>query len=220
MPAISKELETILKKYGEGKDAVWDCHGKWIAYHAALERIARKAGVKFDAPQVLEASGGDKCVALCVTGHMDNSTEWSIGEASPLNYRTSERQAAYPYAMAEKRGKDRVIPKLIGLHGMVYSEEEADDFKEGKPKSNGNGERFGGPLTLTDLKRRLRQMSGEIANCNTMEDLDLIEQGYAEEISQCQRDLPGWYEGTEEHPRGLQATLEEKRESLNVLGAG
>ena len=31
--------------------------------------------------------------------------------------------------MAEKRAKDRVILKLIGLHGEVYSEEEAEEFK-------------------------------------------------------------------------------------------
>src|SRR3954451_5869163 len=31
--------------------------------------------------------------------------------------------------MAEKRAKDRVILKLVGLHGLLYSEEEADEFK-------------------------------------------------------------------------------------------
>src|SRR3954469_9473986 len=28
-----------------------------------------------------------------------------------------------------KRAKDRVILKLVGLHGLLYSEEEADEFK-------------------------------------------------------------------------------------------
>ena len=37
--------------------------------------------------------------------------------------------------MAEKRAKDRVILKLVGLHGHVYSEEEADDFKKARPVS-------------------------------------------------------------------------------------
>ena len=32
--------------------------------------------------------------------------------------------------MAEKRAKDRVILKLIGIAGDVYSEEEADEFKK------------------------------------------------------------------------------------------
>jgi transcription initiation factor IIF auxiliary subunit len=37
--------------------------------------------------------------------------------------------------MAEKRAKDRVILKLVGLHGDVYSEEEADDFKDTQKKT-------------------------------------------------------------------------------------
>jgi hypothetical protein len=51
--------------------------------------------------------------------------EWSIGEAViGQSYQVSGKQAAiFPYAMAEKRGKDRVILKLAGLTG-VYSEEE------------------------------------------------------------------------------------------------
>ena len=50
---------------------------------------------------------------------------WSIGEVAPNNCKN-----AYPFAMAEKRAKDRVILKLAGLHGYVYSEDEAEDFKE------------------------------------------------------------------------------------------
>ena len=46
-----------------------------------------------------------------------------------VNYRVSGRQAAYVYALAEKRAKDRVILKLVGLHGLPSSEEEADEFK-------------------------------------------------------------------------------------------
>jgi hypothetical protein len=65
---------------------------------------------------------------------MGDRVEWSIGEALiGVNYRVSGKQAAYVYAMAEKRAKDRVILKLIELHGYVYSEEEADEFKQGRP---------------------------------------------------------------------------------------
>jgi hypothetical protein len=35
--------------------------------------------------------------------------------------------------MAEKRAIDRVALKLLGLHGEVYSEEEADEIKASKP---------------------------------------------------------------------------------------
>jgi cytochrome c2 len=65
-----------------------------------------------------------------VTGAIGDKSEWSIGEACiNVNYKVSGKQAAYVYAMAEKRAKDRVILKLAGLHG-VYSEDEADDFKQ------------------------------------------------------------------------------------------
>lgn len=69
-----------------------------------------------------------KEVAMCVVGHMGDRTEWATGEAAPYNNKNN-----YPFAMAEKRAKDRVILKLVGLHGDVYSEEEADELKEGKP---------------------------------------------------------------------------------------
>jgi len=208
MPTISPELKTILEKYGETSDAVWDCHGTWICRHAPLERIARKAKITFDPPQVIQADGLNACAAMVVFGHLGEISEWSIGEAAPANNRNS-----YPFAMAEKRAKDRVILKLIGLHGMVYSEIEADDFRP-EPTSK-SGEKFGGPLTVTELKRRTRQLSGEIADCLTTEDLDLIEAGYEAEIEQLQRDLPDWFFGSVDHPRGLQVTLEEARDRVS-----
>lgn len=129
---IDPKLVEILQKYGErAEDALWDCHGTWVAYHSAVERIAAKAGVKFSAPQIVEASTAAKTVAIVVTGTMDDKSEWSFGEAAPSNNKN-----AYPYAMAEKRAKDRVTLKLIGLHGLVYSEEEADDFKPASAPAN------------------------------------------------------------------------------------
>lgn len=127
---MAKPLDPTLKKiiadYGvDPKDALWDCHGTWVIYHRHLEIIAAKAGITFDPPLAMEANGREKCVALCVTGRMGDRQEWSVGESSPSNNKNS-----YPYAMAEKRAKDRVIIKLIGLSGFVYSEEEADDFRQ------------------------------------------------------------------------------------------
>lgn len=133
-------IAQTLKDHGFGPDAAWDCHGTWVVYHKVLEQIAAKAGITFDAPIVLEAKGDAKCVALCVKGEILGEavgiarkvrSEWSIGEAAPGNNKNN-----YPYAMAEKRAKDRVILKLIGLHGLAYSEDEADDFKESAPKPN------------------------------------------------------------------------------------
>jgi hypothetical protein len=121
-------LVEILSKYGvDPRDALWDCHGTWVCYHKYVEQIAARAGIEFYPPQIIEASSKDKVAVVCVTGSMGERREWSFGEASPGNNKNS-----YPFAMAEKRAKDRVALKLVGLHGLVYSEEEADDFKAPK----------------------------------------------------------------------------------------
>jgi hypothetical protein len=122
---LDPRLLEILTTYGERpEDALWDCHGTWVAYHKAIERIAAKAGITFDMPTIIEANSASKIVAIAARGVMGERSEWSFGEAAPANNKN-----AYPYAMAEKRAKDRVVLKLVGLHGLVYSEEESDDFK-------------------------------------------------------------------------------------------
>lgn len=125
---LDPKIVEALKKHGFGPESAWDCHGTWVIYHRVLEQIAAKAGIKFEAPLVLEADGANKVAAICVTGRMGDASEWSIGEAAPGNNKN-----AYPFAMAEKRAKDRVVLKLIGIHGLAYSEDEADDFKAAAP---------------------------------------------------------------------------------------
>lgn len=128
---LDKRLREILEKYHDDpRSALWDCHGTWVIYHKDVELMAAKAGIEFDAPQILEANGPAKCVALAVTASFEGRRDWSIGEAAPGNNKN-----AYPYAMAEKRARDRVALKLLGLAGFIYSEEESDDFKQQhKPK--------------------------------------------------------------------------------------
>ena len=128
MAKLPDSIRQIGEKFGLKSADMWDCHGTWVAYHRALERIAAEQKISFQPPTVLEAEGPR--VAICVFGSLGDQTEWSIGEAAPGNNKN-----AYPWAMAEKRAKDRVILKLLGLHGLVYSEEEADDFKPGKPEA-------------------------------------------------------------------------------------
>ena len=108
--------------------AVWNCRGTPVVLHKALERIAHKKGIRFDPPMVIETSAEQNIAVMCVTGYLGECSEWSIGESTPRNTTNN-----YPFAMAEKRAKDRVILKLIGVAGFVYSEEEADEFKDSKP---------------------------------------------------------------------------------------
>ena len=127
---IPSNLREALKTISEPEDRALWLHkqsGKLIIKHYALERIATEKGVKFDPPLVIESDIANKGIAVSVTAHLEEKTEWSIGEAAPYN-----NVMNYPYAMAEKRAKDRVILKLLDVHGQVYSQEEADDFDDNR----------------------------------------------------------------------------------------
>ena len=120
-----ENVTKALKENGLNKDSLWDCHGTWVLKHSACETIAANRGITFDEPLIIE-SDADKSIAIVmVKGYLGDKFEWTFGEATPKNSKNS-----YPYAMAEKRAKDRIILKLIGLHGDVYSEDEADVFKD------------------------------------------------------------------------------------------
>lgn len=124
MKKLPEKLEEVLKEVKlTVASSTWDCHGTPVVLHKACEKIAAHKGIVFDEPKIIESSVKEKYAVLLVTGHMKDASEWSIGEASPYNNKN-----AYPFAMAEKRAKDRVILKLVGLHGDVYSQDEADEF--------------------------------------------------------------------------------------------
>lgn len=176
---LDPRLVEILKQYGENaEDAMWDCHGVWVVYHKAIERIAAKAGVTFEMPEIVEARTADKTVAIVVRGFMGDRSEWSFGEAAPSNNKN-----AYPYAMAEKRGKDRVVLKLVGLHGLAYSEEESDDFK---PEITPNTVTGPAIKSSAQLKRDgnwdklMMELSLDFGDCHTRLALEKIKKHYRE----------------------------------------
>ena len=168
---LPARLQEILKDVGlTERQAVWDCHGTPVVLHKALEKVAAHYNVVFDQPQIIACDVAAKEAVICVTGHMAEATEWSIGEAAPYNNKNS-----YPFAMAEKRAKDRVILKLVGLHGDVYSEEEADDFKAAKPKE-------ATPSMTLNLEDRVDAMLTFYENC-TQEQFDKAESKYTKIIN-------------------------------------
>jgi hypothetical protein len=126
MPAVDLRIREVLEGYDEPVGGnVWFVQGQAVLYHKTCERIAAKAGITFQEPTILRAER-DEAVIL-VRGMLGDRWDWDIGEALVnVNYRISGRQAAYVYAMALKRARDRLILKLIGLHGLLYSESELD----------------------------------------------------------------------------------------------
>ena len=143
MAQLNEKLKKLLSEVGEKVDmsddknsAVWSLpqnKNVLIIKHKALEKISAHLGMWFDPPDVLENNTDKNIVSMCVRGYIDDgkgkNSAWSIGEVSPKNNTNK-----YPYATAEKRAIDRVILKLLGVHGDMYSEEEAEDFKTNNAK--------------------------------------------------------------------------------------
>ena len=138
---------------------------KWIITHDACEKIAVTEGIIFDKPipnynipttitengekvqkitkwgtQTWKPAWAGTCqqttgaVSLIITGYKQDNPDykiWTYGEADASNCTST-----YYGAMAEKRGKDRIILMLINAYEQgIYSDVEADDFvkKEKKP---------------------------------------------------------------------------------------
>ncbi|MCB8822728.1 trna delta -isopentenylpyrophosphate transferase [Microvirga rosea] len=178
MNSTDKKIAEVLAKFGEPMAGnVWRVQGTAVIYHKALERIAAQAAIQFEPPTIVRAER-DEAVIL-VTGRMGERLEWSIGEALVgTNYRVSGKQAAYVYAMAEKRAKDRVILKLIELHGLVYSEEEADEFKNSRPlppEQQVEGEKTVVEIVAPDnqVEAELKQKISKAKTINAVTDLML-----------------------------------------------
>ena len=116
--------DDLIKTYNLSKDDFWTHKqsGNLIITHKACEKIARQEKIVFDMPKILSSENNN--VAILCSATWGDTTEWSIGEASP---KTSFN--IYYYAMAEKRVKDRLILKLIGVYGDIYSEDESDEFR-------------------------------------------------------------------------------------------
>ena len=121
-------MKDLAKKYNLTKDDYWkeSRSGKYIITHDACQKIGDMEGIIFGPPQILNSE--QNFVRMVISAKKGEVLMWSIGEADTKNCKN-----LYFGAMAEKRGKDRVILKLINAYEYgIYSDVEADDFK--KPK--------------------------------------------------------------------------------------
>jgi hypothetical protein len=124
-PYPEKVTNALIEIGLKSEDCLWDCHGTWVLKHYACERLAAHNGITWNDPELIENDSDAGKVVIKLWGHLNDKSEFTFGEATPKNSKN-----AYPYAMAEKRAKDRIILKLIGFHGEIYSEDEAEDFEE------------------------------------------------------------------------------------------
>ena len=127
--SIDSHTAEILRNFNlDPKECLWDCHGTWVLLHKWVVVIGQRAGIKLDPPQIVNADQSGRMGLVLVTGSLGDNTAWSFGEAAPYNNKN-----AYPFAMAEKRAKDRVILELVGLAGHVYTNQDVAEIKDGKP---------------------------------------------------------------------------------------
>ena len=123
------------KKYKlDGKVDVWKCHDNWILTHDACTKIALIENIKLSRLEPIYQSE-TSCRFLITMVKEDKEgnvidSVTSVGEADNRNSKNN-----YYGCMAEKRGIDRCVLKLINAYEYgVYSEVEADDFKKQEVK--------------------------------------------------------------------------------------
>jgi hypothetical protein len=162
MSKLEPRIEAIRKEYGLNAEDFWQIpqNKQWVCKHAALEIVAVKASINFDPPMIIEADASGLVTSMVVTGHMGERSEWATGETNPTNYSVRGKQPSYPWAMSEKRAKDRVILKLVGIHGLVYSEAEAEGL-------TGSAE----PVSAAEIKRKLAEIDQDLLDCQTPADI-------------------------------------------------
>ena len=126
------EIKDLAEKYNLDKTVDFWKHkqsGKWIITHDACEKIASMENIILAKWETLNSERDFCRFLITMAMPMKDSAEKlisSIGEASKENC-----QSKYYGSMAEKRGVDRCILKLINAYEYgIYSDSEADSFKK------------------------------------------------------------------------------------------
>ena len=117
-------IKDLQEKYELSKEDFWHHQqsGQWIITHNAVENIAHIEGVEVVDIKVLNSEVD--LVRFLITMKLGDKTISTIGEADRKNCHSQ-----YLGAMAEKRGIDRCVLKLINAYEYgISSEVEADDF--------------------------------------------------------------------------------------------
>ena len=126
------EIKDLASKFNlDPKNDFWKHKqsGKWIITHDACEKIASMENIILAKWETLNSERDFCRFLITMAMPMKDSAEKlisSIGEASKENC-----QSKYYGSMAEKRGVDRCILKLINAYEYgIYSDSEADSFKK------------------------------------------------------------------------------------------
>jgi len=188
-------IKELAVKYELKKDDFWlhKQSGKYIISHDAVEKIGYIEGIKLISIQTLNSERD--FVRFLITMGNEEKKIITVGEADKGNC-----QSRYYGAMAEKRGIDRAILKLINAYEYgIYSDVEADDFRktpnkdQNTPKEptkkqigmlNALCSTLGVGVDITDMSRKdisekIDELQGEVSIMKAQQKSDDYEREYS-----------------------------------------
>jgi len=110
----------------EANEDIFKIHNTAIITKTGIQKICsqEKFNYRFD----IVRCEPDYCAVKCEVLDGDFQTlATSFGSAEKSNVKNAQK---YYLEMAEKRAKARAVLIAIDAHGYLYSEDEADDFKQ------------------------------------------------------------------------------------------
>ena len=144
MKEMPDNIKGIAKKYGLNQEVdFWTIGNKWIITHDAVSKIAETEDIQFDEPKVeilhdteafygVAMWGKGRVVRVDEEGNDFTKEVWTTADDTRENVRG---KGGYYFNMCEKRWQDRLVLKLLNLYEQgIYSDSEADDFKQGAYK--------------------------------------------------------------------------------------
>ena len=170
-------IKELAKKYGLDEGDFWNHKqsGQWILTHDAVEKIANIEKIWLE-DRTVDNSEVDLVRYWITMGMRDSKGERraisSMGEADRNNCRSQ-----YLGCMAEKRGVDRCVLKLINAYEYgISSEVEAEDFK--KPayyqKTENQLEKFAGMLEHSYFDGNRKETKEYWKKANSLSETELI----------------------------------------------
>ena len=166
------DYKHLVEKYKLNKDDFWQepRSKKWIISHDAVEKIANQEKIQLGGMQPLNST--ETLVRFLVSMKRGDKVVTSVGEADTKNCRNS-----YLGCMAEKRGIDRCVLKLINAYEYgIYSDVEADDFA--KPqyehRTEEQAQEFDSLKKHEALLGKKAEVNKEWKSCNSIKEYESV----------------------------------------------
>tara|TARA_Y100001938_G_scaffold141482_1_gene211315 strand:- start:1699 stop:2301 length:603 start_codon:yes stop_codon:yes gene_type:complete len=166
------DYKHLVEKYKLNKDDFWKHgqSGKWIISHDSVEKIANQEKIQLGGIQPLNST--ETLVRFLVSMKKGDKVVTSVGEADTKNCRN-----AYLGCMAEKRGIDRCVLKLINAYQYgIYSDVEADNFArpQYEHRTEEQAQEFDSLKKHEALVGKKAEVNKEWKSCNSIKEYESV----------------------------------------------